>query len=129
MKTERDVPQMNDLPRSVAIMAAGRHATGASGTSGRGHGRNWGEGTEFSSQLVFSVLGQTETGPFPELIDDLIKAVKIYLCIKPVHPNSGQRAQSVLSRPREILPTHTTSVLLLNSLVKVIKIFSDKRKV
>lgn len=90
---------------------------------------DWAEGTEFSSQLVFSVLGQTETGPFPELIDDLIKAVKIYLCIKRVHPGSGQRAQSALSRLREILPTDITSVLLLNSLVKVIKMFRDKRKI
>lgn len=82
----------------------------------------------FSFQLL-SMLGRITMGHFPELIDDLIKAVKIYLCIMRSHPSSGQKAQSALSRPGEIQPTDITSVLLLNALFKVIKTVHDKRKI
>lgn len=85
--------------------------------------------TAFSFQRLLSMLGQIKMGHFPELVDDLIKPVKIYLYIMSIHPSSGQKAQSALSRPREIQPTDITSVLLLNSLLKVIKTFNDKRKI
>jgi len=58
--------------------------------------------TAFSFQLLLRKLGQMKMGHFPELIDDLIKPAKIYLYIMSMHPSSGQKAQSALSRPREI---------------------------